>query len=331
MRGLHPVRVSALVLAALPVAGCIEDRLTVEIYTQVQGDGSCTRRIEYRLERTDSERGGARVAIDPKDDPLRLAHRFPTGEPWQVRDEVELGLHVVVVEGTLSSPNAADGDFQRGRGRVQPARNYVSFYSDPDHGVYDYVEVLRDPASPLAGARFASRLLLREDDVYAARVASALRAEGAAPREADLRRAFRERIGEPFARDVAAIAERPVYGPREKRELDLIFDRFDERETELAASLTPFAPGVAPERVAEASDDAVDRLGAEILDEAERQGLPLLAADGDRRLRFRATLVMPVPIVRSTTCVSGDTAVWEFDGDDLFGRGFEMRALAAAP
>jgi hypothetical protein len=83
--------------------------------------------------------------------------------------------------------------------------------------------------------------------------------------------------------------------------------------------------------VAKASDDAVDELGITILDEVEQAGLPLLAPDGGTRVRFRATLVMPAPIVRATTCVSGDTAVWEFDGDDLFGRGFEMKALATAP
>jgi hypothetical protein len=332
MRGLHPVRVSALcALAALPLAGCIEERLSVEMYTQVHGDGSCTRRVEYRLERVDKDKGGARVAIDPKDDPLRVAHRFPSGEPWQVRDEAELGLHVVTVEATLPSPDAADGDFQRARGRGEPARNYVSFYGDPEHGTYDYVEVLRDPASPLAGARAASRLLLRQEDTYAARVAAALREDGAAPRDGDLRRAFRERLAAPFAREVAAIAERPVYGPRERRDLDLLFERFDERQKDLAASLTPFAAGVPPERVAKASDDAVDALGMALLDELEKSGLPLLSPDGGSMTRFRATLVMPAPIVRASTCVSGDTAVWEFDGDDLFGRGYEMKAFASAP
>ena len=46
------------------------------------------------------------------------------------------------------------------------------------------------------------------------------------------------------------------------------------------------------------------------------------------KLRFRATLVMPVPIVSANACMSGDTAVWEFDQDDLYGRGFEMWARA---
>ena len=332
MRGLRPVRVSALcALAALPLAACIEERLDVELYTQVHADGSCTRRITYRLERTDPDKGGARVPIDPADDPLRTAFRFPAGDSWQVRDEVEAGLHVVTVEGSLPSPAPADGDFQRVRGRGEPARNYVSFWADPEHGTYDYVEILRDPASPLAGARAASRLLLRQEDAYAGRVVASLRDDGLFPRESDLRRAFRDRFAVPFAREVAAIAERPVYGPRERRDLDLLFERLDERQKDLAAAVALAAAGASPDRIAKASDDAVDAVGQGVLDEVEKQGLPLLFPDGGSKVRFRATLVMPAPILRASTCVSGDTAVWEFEGEDLFGRGFEMKAFAAAP
>jgi hypothetical protein len=322
----------ATIFALLLVApGCIEERLQVEIFTQVNGDGSCTRRIEYRLERTDSDKGGARVPIDPKDDPLRTVYRIPSGDPWLVRDEAELGLHVVTVEAALPSPDAADGDYQRARGRGEPARNYVSFWADPEHGTYDYAEVLKDPASPLAAARVVSRLLMRRDDAYAARVAAALRDEGASPREGDLRRAFRERLAGPFASEVAAIGERPIYGPRERHDLDGLFERLDERQKDLAAALTALAPGVDAERVAKASDEAIDALGQSVLDEVERQGLPLLFPEGASKVHFRATLVMPAPIVRASTCVSGDTAVWEFDGEDLFGRGYEMKALASAP
>jgi len=332
MRGLHPARVSALcALAALPLAGCIEERLNVEIYTQVHGDGTCTRRVEYRLERTDSDKGGARAPIDPREDPLRTVFRLPAGEPWQLRDESEPGLHVVTLEANLPSPDAADGDFHRARGRGEPARNYVSFWADPEHGTYDYVEVFRDPASPLAGARAASRLLLRQEDAYASRVVAALREDGGAPRESELRRAFRERLAVPFARDVAAIAERPVYGPRERRDLDVLFERFDERQKDLAAAVALAAAGLPPERVEKASDEAVDALGQSVLDETEKLGLPLLFPDGGTKVRFRATLVMPAPIVRASTCVSGETAVWEFEGEDLFGRGYEMKALASAP
>lgn len=37
---------------------------------------------------------------------------------------------------------------------------------------------------------------------------------------------------------------------------------------------------------------------------------------------------MPAPIVRANTCATGDTATWEFEGEDLYGRGFEMWAKA---
>ena len=190
-----------------------------------------------------------------------------------MQEDVDLGLHVVVVEATLPSPDAADGDFQRSRG-TSPARSQLRVVlRRPEHGTYDYAEVLRDPASPLAGARAASRLLAREDDAYAARVAAALREDGAALREGDLRRSFRERLAEPFAREVAAIAERPVYGPRERRELGPPVRALDERQKDLAAQPHGArARRVPPERVAKASDGAVDELGMAVLDEVEKQG-----------------------------------------------------------
>ena len=46
--------------------------------------------------------------------------------------------------------------------------------------------------------------------------------------------------------------------------------------------------------------------------------------------RVGTTLLESLPIVSANACVSGDTAVWEFDQDDLYGRGFEMKASAAA-
>ncbi len=131
------------------LAGCIENRLSVELFTQIHADGTCTRRVEYRLERVDTDKGDARVAIRPEDDPLVRWHRFPSGEPWQVREETQTGLHVIVLEALLPSPAAVDGDFYRARApRAQPARNFVSAFVDAEHGAYEYQEVLRDPSSP---------------------------------------------------------------------------------------------------------------------------------------------------------------------------------------
>ena len=46
------------------------------------------------------------------------------------------------------------------------------------------------------------------------------------------------------------------------------------------------------------------------------------------KIHFKVTLLMPAAITRANACVQGDTAVWEFDQDDLYGRGFEMWARA---
>jgi hypothetical protein len=321
-------RVLSLAALALSAGGCIENRLSVELLTQLQADGSCARRIEYRLERTDTDKGGARVAIPPDQDPLLTLHRFPAGEPWRIHDDAELGLHVVTVEAAgLASPQAIEGDYLRARARkAQPARNSVSAFSDPEHGVYEYQEVLRDPASPLAGMRLLSRLALKREDVFARQFSEALGERGAA-REGDLRRAYRDVFAGPFARDVAQVAGRPFFGPRERRELDEILSRLDSRQKDLAGRLAGLV-GASPVDTDAATEAALQKLGDTLLQEVDESGLPLLTQDA--KIRFHATVTMPVPILRANTCAAGDTAEWEFDEDDLFGRGFEMKVLATS-
>ncbi|HSD66751.1 MAG TPA: hypothetical protein VLF95_08620 [Vicinamibacteria bacterium] len=314
----------------LALTACIEDRLSVELFTQVHADGSCTRRVEYRLERVDTDKGNARVAIPAAQDALRTLHRFPAGEPWLQQEEAETGLHVVVLEATLPSPNDVDGDYLRARNRrAPPARNAVSAYVDPAHEYYEYQEVFRDPASPIAGARLLSRLLLKREESFADGYARALDDARLAPRESDLRRAFREQLAAPFAREVAALAERPLFGPREKRELDVLLEGFKEKQEAIVARVAALSPGTDPERIAEAADTALNGLAESLLPEVETAGLALDLPDRATTVRFRATLVMPVPILRANTCAAGDTAVWEFGEDDLFGRGFEMTAVAS--
>jgi hypothetical protein len=152
----------------LALTHCIENRLSVEMYTQLHGDVSCTRRLEYRLERVDTDKGDTRVAIPASEDLLVVQHRFPSGDPWRRRDESETGLHVIVLEAVLPSPMAADGDYFRARSpRAQPARNFVSAFADPENGVYEYQEVVRDPSSPLAAARALSRAAVKRDEAFA--------------------------------------------------------------------------------------------------------------------------------------------------------------------
>ena len=100
---------------------------------------------------------------------------------------------------------------------------------------------------------------------------------------------------------------------------------------DLAARVATLSPGTPPEEIEAAVEASMNRLGDSLLGQLEEAGLPLFTPDGASRVRFRATLVMPVPILRANTCVSGDTATWEFDEEDLYGRGFEMKALASAP
>jgi hypothetical protein len=320
-----------LAVHLLALTACIEDRLSVDLFTQIHADGSCTRRVEYRLERVDTDRGDARVAIPPEQDPLRTLHRFPSGEPWQVREEAQTGLHAVVLEATLPSPNDADGDYFRARTRkAAPARNAISASVDPAHEYYEYQEVFRDPASPIAGARLLSRLLLKRDEAFADGYAGAIGDPGVTPREGDVRRAFRDLLASPFALEVAALAERPFFGPRERRELDAVLDGLKQKQEAVVARIGALAPGARPEDVAAAAEKAVDAVAESVVPEVEAAGLPLTLPDRATSIRFRATLVMPGPVLRANACVTGDSVVWEFEEVDLFGRGFEMKALSAA-
>ena len=262
-------------VSLLAGTGCIENRVSVELFTQIHGDGTCTRRVEYRLERVDTNKGDARVEIRPEDDVLLRWHRFPSGDPWQVREETQTGLHVIVLEALLPSPAAADGDFFRARApRAQPARNIVSAFVDAEHGAYEYQEVLRDPSSPLAAARALSRAALKRDGTFAEGFADALAGKGAGPRESDVRRAYREQLAEPFAREIALLAERPLYGPRERRDLDELFDHLDEKQKDLAARLSALAPGTPPEEIEAAAEASFNSLGQSLLEQLERGRAP---------------------------------------------------------
>lgn len=320
-------------LLALPLGGCIEDRLSVEVTTFVQADGSCTRRVEYRLVRVDTGKDDARLPIPPAEDVLRRLHRLPQGDAWSVRDEAGDDLHVVTAEGRFASPNEIDWDYWRQRAPAfPPARNHLSFAS---HGqgpgaVYELHETYLDPASPLEGARALTRLLSRRDAELARALERALGSR--APRPSESRRLFRELFAEPFARDVEGLATRPLLGPRERAEMEAVFDRLDERSSELVrrlAAASPSSDADVPEKV----DQVLGSLAEGVAREVEASGLPVFdeLLPVVPRVSFRVTLVMPVPIVRANTCVRGDTAVWEFDQDDLYGRGFEMRARAVQP
>jgi hypothetical protein len=314
---------------ALLSSACIEDRLSVEITTQVLADGTATRRVEYRLERIDSEKQ-RRVEIAADDDPLRLFQRFPTGDAWTLHDDAKADLHTVLVEGTLANAQLIDGDYSRAIGpRAQPARNFVSFAMDAGtqgDASFDYSETFRDPASPLEGMRALAQGLQKREDEFAARF---LKVIGDSPLQRnELRKAFRQRLADPLARDVASVASRPVFGPRERRDLEDLWEAFDTHEKELAEALGLQAPTLSRERIDAALDEVQEPMGAALQRELKQRGLPLpsSAAEPATQIHFKVTLILPGTIVRANTCAAGDTATWEFDQGDLYGGGFEMWA-----
>jgi hypothetical protein len=144
-----------------------------------------------------------------------------------------------------------------------------------------------------------------------------------------LRRLFHDRFAAPFAREVAAVAERPFFGPRERHRLEVIIEALEHKQQDLASHLLALAPGGSPQDLSTATEQALNAVGEALLGEADAAGVPLLFLEGNEEIQFHATLLMPLPIVRANTCTSGDSAEWTFTEDDLFGRGFEMKALAA--
>jgi hypothetical protein len=325
---------ASLFLASLASSGCIEDRLTVDITTVVHGDGACTRRTVYRLERVNSHEEDSPLDIPRGQDPLTLLHRFPAGEAWVVQHDIQPGSHAVTLEGRFPSPNEIDWDYWRAAtAKAPPARNHLSFATEGDvtSARYDYSETFLDPASPMEGVRLLSRLLLQKDNAFAAEVLRRL--DGVPLRAPDVARAFRDVLALPFAAEVSALANRPVYGPRERRDIEGLGDRLTGLSKELTDRIVALAPGLDAERAAEALDGVFESMGEPVGREMSDAGFPLPPFGSDfarPRIHFHATLVMPAPIVRANTCANGDTAVWDFEGDDLFGRGFEMWATATA-
>ena len=325
-------RLAFTLFLLLPLAGCLEDRLSVELFTQIHADGTCTRRVEYVLERVDTDRGGARVAFAAEESPLRLVHRLPSGEEWRIDEQVGEGLHRIVLDATLDSPNGFDGDYFRARNpRTPPARNFISAYTSPEDGVFEFYEVFRDPVSPVATVRALARDLAKRDQDFSRYFRDAFGDRAGAPKADDLRRSYLELFAEPFARDVADLATRPLYGPRERRDLDTVLEEVEARQGDLREAVRDLAPAVPVEDLDLAIDTAMDVLGESLLERVEDAGLPLFPGRRTVHVSFRATLVLPYPIRRANTCATGDTAVWEFEGEDLYGRGFEMMALASAP
>jgi hypothetical protein len=329
------MRLRLLLLSAVLVPpGCIEDTLSVDIKTEIHSDGSCARRIEYRLERIDREKGLAHMPIPEGQDTLLRLHRFPPGPKWTIENHLEDNVHTVVVSGTFASANDILSDYWRVPSpKARPAHNQISFVMDPGEHIYEYSETFIDPVSPVAAARQLARALLKQGDGFARelqRITGDPRA-----RRSEIKRVFRETFALPLARSISTLARRPSYGIRERRELEALFGG-GSFEGDLATSLARLLPGSDSEALKKQVDAALEALEPSLEKHMASAGVPLEAVfpgleQTRARLHFQATLVMPGPITRANTCVDGNSARWEFEGDDLFGRGFEMRAQSAAP
>ncbi|MFI5184440.1 MAG: hypothetical protein ACHQNV_08580 [Vicinamibacteria bacterium] len=325
-----PARATALLLV-LPLfsAACVEDRLVVDVNTVIHGDGSCTRHVVYQLERTGSDAADPAFDLRPDQDPLRVAHRFPAGEAWTVQHEVKARTHAVTLDANLPSPNAIDWDYWRAATpRAPAARNHFSFAMEEDSR-YEYSETFLDPASPLQAMRLLAQLLGKSDGSFADELLR--RIEAKALRRGDVTRAFREAFSGPFLKEVSAIGSRPVFGPRERKEIEALLDRLSALQKDLAVRLLELNPSLDPATLDQALDDSSGPLGDELQRQLADAGLPSFGpGQPSSPVHFHVTLVMPAPIVRANTCAQGDTATWDFDGEDLYGRGFEMWAVAAS-
>jgi hypothetical protein len=321
-----------VLLSALALSGCLEERLQVQVFTRIQPDGACERRIEYLLEHVDDQTGERRP-LDPARDSLRRLHRFPSGEAWRVRDEVAADRHLVVAEALLPSPNDVGSDYQRAPApREAPATNTLSYDCaelETAGAVCDYAELFLDPASPPAVVRRVLGFLAGREDAFARGVSRALRP--ASPSTASLRAAYRERFVAPLVARAEALATRRFFGPRERADLDALLEEGGTRTEDLVVAVSALTPGAGADRVREAVEAEIERQVERFTSETPSAG-ELLGGDTARRLlQFRATVVMPGPILRANTCFGGDTASWEFTGEDLYLQGFDLRARAAAP
>jgi hypothetical protein len=315
----------ALLLLACS-AGCIDGQLNVDITTVIQGDGSCTRRVVYEYRATPNPDADPLTPMAAESDPLRQLHRFPTDERWTIQHDVRAATHTVTMDGRFRSPNEIDWDYWRtATPKARPARNHFSFAMEEEGATsrFEYAEAFLDPASPIEWLRHLAQLLSQKEKPLAQALHRGLGRSSVAA--ADVRRALHEDVVAPLVVEVSRLSSRPVFGPREKHEAETLLDRLDEMTQALVEHLISLSPGLDAEAAKEAVDAAFEAVAGE--GDLDTEGAAIFVPG--TVIKIHATLTMPAPILRANTCFQGDTATWDFDGSDLYGRGFEMSAVAA--
>jgi len=260
-------------------------------------------------------------------DPLRQLHRFPADERWTIQHDVGAAAHTVTMDGRFRSPNEIDWDYWRtATPRARPARNHFSFAMEEQGATsrFEYAETFLDPASPIEWLRHLAQLLSRKEKALTEALHRGLGRSTLAA--ADVRKALHEDVVAPLVVEVSRLSSRPVFGPREKQEAETLLDRLDEMTQALVERLVSLAPGLDAETAKGAVDAAFDAVAKE--GDLDAEGAAIFVPGTS--VTIRATLTMPAPILRANTCFQGDTATWEFDGSDIYGRGFEMSAVAAS-
>ena len=300
--------------ACSSVDGCIENRLTVDLFTQIHADGTCTRRVEYRLERVDTREGRRARRHPPEGRPAPGTASRPASPGRSARRRTDRPARG---RGRGAAPVAG-----RVRGRLPPgahaarparAQRRLGVRRPRARDVYEYQEVLPRPG--LAARRARASLAAR---AQAPTTTSPRRFAAALPARAPLR-ASRTCGGSSATASPSPSRGRSRPSPsgplRAARAAATSSDlrsasTRSRRTSPRASSRSRRAPR--PRRSRPPSR-RLNALGEALLAELDEAGLPFLRRRARRRVRFRATLVMPAPILRANACVTGDTAVWEFE------------------
>ena len=232
-------------------------------------------------------KGDARVEIRPDEDPLRLLHRFPAGEPWRSATRRRRGLHVVVARGhscPLPTPSTATTGAPRAP-RAPPARNHrLRLRRRRARTSYEYRRPSSTPPPPSRGAGALPRRA-RSATTPSPTASRPPSPDGAAPREPTCARAYREQLAEPFAREVALLAARPALraarAARARRALRP--PRRARRRTSPPGS-RPSPRAIRPRTIEAAVEASVEALGDELLARARGGRAPApRSATGGRR------------------------------------------------
>ena len=165
-------RLLLVLAAALAGAACFQERLDVDVTTRIHPDGTCERRIEYRLRALRHDKNG--TARPFPSIPRRTVSGFRSSRPASAGKSVTRSAAISTwwwQRQSCPSPNDVGSDYSRAYSpRVPAASNTISYgceNSEDEGEVCEYAELFFDPASPPAVVRSVIRWMLSHDDDFA--------------------------------------------------------------------------------------------------------------------------------------------------------------------